>query len=100
MVYAAVRSKAVILLFVYLLFVGSIFVCVFFCVLSMFCGLVPSIFLFGNHLAEEEVAGCFYFVLWLLVVCTCLFLMVPWVGLHSVIVACPGHTHLLLLDMH
>ena len=46
---------------------------------------------FSNHHAVEEKAGC------VVAVCImCLFLTVPWVGLQSVIVAFPGHTHLLL----
>ena len=41
---------------------------------------------------EEERAGCHGRQ----VCALCLFLVVPWVGMWSVIVASPGHTHLLL----
>ena len=48
---------------------------------------------FNNYLAEEKGAGCFtLFVLWL---CFCRFLAVPWVGMQSVIVVFLGNTHLL-----
>ena len=58
-------------------------------------------FHFFNHLAEEEIAGCFtliVFLLGLLIVfgALCLFLAVSWVGLQCVIVAFPGHTYLFL----
>ena len=58
-------------------------------------------FHFCNHLAEEEIAGCFtliVFLLELLIVfgALCLFLAVSWVGLQCVIVAFPGHTYLFL----
>ena len=50
---------------------------------------------FSNYLAGEKGAGCFtLYVLWL---CFCRFLAVPWVGLQSVIVVFPGNTHLLLV---
>ena len=54
-----------------------------------------------NHLAEEEIAGCFtlfVFLLELLIFfgALCLFLAVSWVGLQCVIVAFPGHTYLFL----
>ena len=55
------------------------------------------LFLFCNHLEEDERAGCFallsygclvtVYVLWL-------FLMVSWVSLQWVIVVFPDHTHL------
>ena len=60
----------------------------------------------ANHLVEEERAGNFTLIVLLLscvclclsVFCVlCLFLTVPWVGLWSVIVAFPGHTHLLYI---
>ena len=55
----------------------------FFVCVSLFCGVVLS-----DHLAEEKRAGCFTLMMLLLSVCVlCPFLMVPWVGLRSVIVA-------------
>ena len=59
-------------------------------------------FQFCNHLAEEEIAGCFTFIVFLLLSvfgAMCLFLMVSWVGLQCVIVAFPGHTFL-LFEVH
>ena len=48
-----------------------------------------------NHKAEEERVGCFTLIVFLLLCgCQCLLVMVPWVGLWSVIVAFPDHTHL------
>ena len=43
-------------------------------------------FYFCNHLAEEEITGCFTLIVFLLVLlivfgALCLFLMVSWVGL-------------------
>ena len=56
--------------------------CDFFCVVSLFCGVVLSIFS--------------SIVIVLAVLCVlCLCPTLPWVGLQSVIVAFPGHTHLL-----
>ena len=46
-------------------------------------------FQFCNHLAEEEIAGCFTFIALLLLSffgALCLFLTVSWVGLQCVIV--------------
>ena len=51
------------------------------------------IFLFSNHLAEEGRTELNTLELRLFVFCTCLFLVVPWVGLQSVIATFPGHTH-------
>ena len=55
-------------------------------------------FPFCNHLAEEEIAGCFTLIVFSLLSvfgALCLFLTVSWVGLQCVIVAFPGHTYLL-----
>ena len=51
-----------------------------------------------NHLGGEKKNGCFTLIAFqchLTVSVLCLFLTVPWVGLQCVIVAFPGHTHLL-----
>ena len=48
---------------------------------------------FCNHLAEEERAGCFILIAFLIF--PCLLLTVVWVGLQSVLVGFPGHTYLL-----
>ena len=58
-------------------------------------------FHFRNHLARDEIAGCFpliVFLLALLIVLSalCLFLTVSWIGLQCVIVAFPGHTYLVV----
>ena len=52
-------------------------------------------FPFGNHLAEEEITGCFIFIVFLLLSifgALCLFLTVSWAGLECLIVTFPGHT--------
>ena len=49
---------------------------------------------FSNHLAEERDSWLLYCNCVVAVCVMCLFLMVPWVGLQSVIVTFPGHTHL------
>ena len=54
-------------------------------------------FHFHNHLAEEERAGYFILIVFLLLRgfgALSLFLMVSWVRLQCVIVAFPGNTHL------
>ena len=51
-----------------------------------------------DHLAGEQRAGCFtcfVFVVVVAVIVLCLILSVPWVDLQYMIVAFPGHTHLL-----
>ena len=55
-------------------------------------------FHFCNHLSEEETAGFFTLIVFLLLSvfgALCLFLTVSWVGLQCVIVAFPSHTYLL-----
>ena len=49
-------------------------------------------------MAEEERNGCFTlcFCCCVAVIVPFLYLAVPWIGLWSVVVAFPGHTHLLL----
>ena len=97
---AAVRIKAVIMLLSIQCLLLLLPLGVFFCVGSSFCAVVLDVF---SSLAiillrerERERAGCFTLsALWLSVFCVlCLFLTVPWVGQRSVIVTCPGHTHL------
>ena len=56
-------------------------------------------FHFCNHLADEEIAGCFTLIVFLLALlivfgALCLFLTVSWVGMQCVIVAFSGHTYL------
>ena len=72
--------------------------CAMSCLVVCDCGIYRSYSLaFCSHLAEKQTAG--YFTLrssCRVTVCIlCLFLAVPCVGLWSVIVAFPGHTHLL-----
>ena len=52
-------------------------------------------FQFCNHLAKEEIAGYFTFIVFLLLSAfgaMCLFLTMSWVGLQCVILAFPDHT--------
>ena len=59
-------------------------------------------FHFCNHLAEEEIAGLFTLIVFLLLSvfgALCLFLTAAWVGLQCVIVAFSGHTYL-LFEVH
>ena len=83
---AAVRSKAVVLLLLI-----RCLVC--------FPLIVGVLCLALSHLEEEERAGCFAFiVLWMSCYCKCSVSLPPgalWVGLRSVIVVFPDHTHLL-----
>ena len=70
-----------------------------YCDWCLFCYALLSGFHFCNHLAEEEMAGYFTLIVFLLalliVFCAlCLFLTVSWIGLHFVIVAFPGHAYL------
>ena len=60
-------------------------------------GITLCPFLFGNHLDEEERAGCFVLIVLCLVTVNVLwlFLSVPWVGLQCVILVFPEHTQLL-----
>ena len=63
-----------------------------------------GIFLYSNHLAKEERAGCVTLILCCGCV-ICLFLTAPCAGLQSVNVAFPGHTYLSCglkkhLDLH
>ena len=67
------------------------------CVGSLFCVVLSVLFSFSiNHLAEEERADCFVFLLLVGCLVLCLFLVVPWVGLWYLIVTFPHHIHLLL----
>ena len=100
-IWAAVRSKVVVLLLLicclicFPLLVGSVFVFVLLCV--ALCH-----FWFHNHLGGELMAGCLLLlsyrcfdtisVMWL-------FLAVPWVGLQYVIMVFPDRTHFLFYDM-
>ena len=55
-------------------------------------------FQFCNHLDEEERAGCFVLIVFLVIITVnimWLFLTMPWVGLQCVILAFPDHTHFL-----
>ena len=58
---------------------------------SLFCGVVLGVF----SSLEEVRVGCFTLCCGCLSVLS-LILTAPWVGLHSVIVVFPGHTHFLL----
>ena len=56
-----------------------------------------------NHFEKEERAGCFFLLSYrclVNVIVGCLYFRVPWVGLQCVIMAFPGHTHLLLQLPH
>ena len=62
------------------------------CVISSWC---RGLWCLVNHLADEERADCFTLIVLLLLICVLyLYLVVPWIGLLSVRVAFPGHTHL------
>ena len=82
---AAVHSKAMILLYlIHCLLSLSLFVEVLLLVLYL-------VFFLGCYLlAEQEGAGCFLAVMWLLVICICPLCHLEMVC--SVIVAFPGHT--------
>ena len=45
-----------------------------------------------QNIVEEVKVGCFSLICDVAVCSLCLFLVVPWVGLLSVIMAFPGHT--------
>ena len=60
---------------------------------------------FCNHLAREEGAGWFSFIVFLMIcgcytIVLCLFFMVSWVVLQCVVVAFPGHTLLHFLPWY
>ena len=66
-------------------------------------GLVLVVHLVLQSSAGEERAGCFTLIIFLLSFVSkfsCLFLVVPWVGLQCVIVAFPPHTHFFFHMMH
>ena len=71
-----------------------------YCVRSLFCYAVLCVlssFVIISLGKRELVALLYSHVV---VVALCLFLTVPWVGLQCVIVAFPGHTHLLFGGNH
>ena len=72
------------------------------CNCSMFCCTllyVPSSFAI-IFMGKRELVALLSLSSWCLVIAVWLFLEVPWVCLHFVIVVFPDHTHLLFLFLH
>ena len=89
MVAAAVRSKAVILLFVTCILVCDIVFCtIYFCIGFFFCSVILCILSSLAIILPRKRELIVYFNCVVCVMCS--FLMMPCVGLQSVIVAFPG----------
>ena len=64
------------------------------CVGSLFCGYALGALSSLPIILLRERERCLLYFNCVVAVCVlCVFLMVPWVGLQSVIVVFPGHTH-------
>ena len=92
MAWAAVRSKAVVLLLLTFCFVG-VCNCSMFCCTLLYVHSSIAIILMG----KRELVAVLNLSSWCLVMVEWLFLTVPWGCLRFVIVVFPDHTHLLFL---
>ena len=97
MAFAAVHSKAVVLLLLILVLI--VIPIVRFCNCSMFCcALLYVLFSFAIILMEKiELAALLSLSSWCRVIVVWLFLAVPWICLQFVIMVFPDHTLLLFL---